>query len=454
MNVSAKIGVLACFLVVVAASYGQTPVNIFTKIPAAELRKDFAYMTDTLKKIHAGLYRYQQKQTLDRIFDSCQSSIKDSLTLADFYVLTRFAVSAIKDGHTNCRLPEAAMKGYFDSVKVFPAMVLFIHSKSYILCCKQNDSLSESELISIDGHDMETVIDRLFKYIPSDGNIESRKNWEMPEQFHLLYGSRYGFRDHFTVRYKTRQGEIRSAVLSAEHIRDIICAEPFSRPTRYLELSLPSNGIALLTIKSFFDEFLRSAGENFASFLDSAFQVVKGKNISKLVIDIRSNQGGNDGNGWLLYSYLTAKPFMYYASKENVNEKFSPADHSELTIHQPQINNYPGKVFIMENGRSFSGSAEFASIVKTNHRGIFIGEECGGAYGGNTSGSENMVVLPYSQIAVRIPLVKYTMAVSPITPGDRGVIPDFIFYQSITDFAEHKDAQLTYGLTVADKNDP
>lgn len=453
MNYLIKSCVSVCFLAFVVACAGQTSGTVFTKIPAAELRKDFTYMTDTLKKIHAGLYRYQLKQTLDRLFDSCRNSIKDSMTVADFYALTRYAVSGIKDGHTNCRLPDAVMKDYVDSVKVFPAMVLFIHNKPYILCCKQNDSLSQTELISIDGHNMDSVVRRLFTYIPSDGNIDSRKNWEMPEQFHLLYGSLYGFHKHFTVRYKSRQGDIQSVVLYAENIKEIICAQPFSRPTRYLQLSFPSNGIALLSIRTFFDGFLHSTGENFGGFLDSAFGVLKENHISKLIIDVRSNQGGNDENGWLLYSYLTAKPFMYYTSKETVNEKFLPSDHAELTMHQPRNNNFSGKVFILENGRSFSGSAEFASIVKTNQRGIFIGEECGGAYDGNTSGSENMVVLPYSKISVRIPLVKYTMSVQLINPSDRGVIPDFIFYQRIGDIAGHGDGQLAYALTIAEKNE-
>lgn len=420
-------------------------------MPAVALRTDFEFMTDTLRKVHGALYRYEKKPALDQQFDSCLRSIKDSMTLADFYALTRFAVTAVRDGHTNCRLPESAEKEYFDSVNVFPAMVMFIHNRSYILCCKQNDSLSKSELISIDGHNMDAVIERLFNYIPSDGHIDSRKNWEMPEQFQLLYGSLYGFHDRFTVCYKTLTGEIHSTVLSAQHIKNILCADPFPRPTHYLRLSFPSNSMAVLTIKTFLDEFLQNTGENFASFLDSAFRVLNEKKIAKLIIDLRSNQGGNDGNGWLLYSHLTEKPFMYYASKGTVSEIYSPKDHPELTIHQPHNNNYTGKVFVLENGRSFSASAEFASIVKTNQRGIFIGEECGGAYEGNTSGSENMVILPYSQITVRIPLVKYTMAVKPINPADRGVIPDFIFYQPITDIADHTDVQLIYALSVADK---
>ncbi len=439
-------------LIQVGICNGQVPNTIFSKMPASTLRKDFILMTDTLQKIHAGLYRYQSKTELDRIFDSCRNSIKDSMTLGGFYELTRFAVAAIRDGHSNCRLPEAAMKEYIDSVKVFPAMVLFIRHKSYILCCKQNDALSQSELLSIDGNNMDNVIARLFTYIPSDGNIESRKNWELPEQFQLLYGSLYGFHGRFTVKYKNREGRIQTAVLAAEPIRDILCAQIFPRPIRYLQLTYPANGIALLSIKTFLDDFLRNTGENFASFLDSAFLALKEKGIKKLIIDIRSNQGGNDGNGMLLYSYLTVDPFLYYASKQTVSEIFSPADHPELRMQQPQKNNYSGKLFILENGRSFSGSAEFSSIVKTNQRGIFIGEECGGAYDGNTSGSENMIVLPGSGITIRIPLVRYAMAVKPLAPGDRGVIPEYIFYPTISDLAEQKDIQLAYALSLVEKN--
>jgi Peptidase family S41 len=440
------------FLILENLCIAQVPNTIFSKISGPASRKDFILMTDTLKKIHGGLYRYQSRSELDRIFDSCRNSIKDSMTLGNFYELTRFVVSAIRDGHSNCRLPEAAMKNYIDSVKVFPAMVFFIHYKPYILCCKQNDELSQSELLTIDGHTMDSVMPRLFTYIPSDGKIDSRKNWELPEQFQLLYGSLYGLHDHFNVRFKNRNGNIQNAVLSAEPVKNIICAQPFTRPTQYLQLSYPANGIALLSIKTFLDDFLKSTGENFAGFLDSAFQALREKGIQKLIIDIRSNQGGNDENGILLYSYLSTDPFMYYSSKQTVSEIFSPAEHPELRMQQPNKNNYANKLYILENGRSFSASAEFSSIVKTNQRGIFIGEECGGAYDGNTSGSENMVVLPNSGITIRIPLVRYTMAVKPLTPLDRGVIPEYIFYPTIHDLADHTDTQLNYAILVAEKN--
>ena len=60
------------------------------------------------------------------------------------------------------------------------------------------------------------------------------------------------------------------------------------------------------------------------------------------------------------------------------NENFLVKDHPNLALQQPKSNNYKSKIFVLADGRSFSASAEFSSIVKTNNRGKFIGEECGG----------------------------------------------------------------------------
>ena len=327
-------------------------------------------------------------------------------------------------------------------------MVLFINRRAYIFCCKQDTSLAESELISINNHSMDEITKRLFDYICSDAGIQSRKNWEMPEDFQLLYNIIYGVKDNYDIRYKTKAGEIRTASIHADYIKNIFCSNPFPRPKKYLQLNYISNKTAVLTLKSFFDGFLEQTGENFSHFLDSSFTDIRKKQIKKLLIDVRSNQGGNDGNGEMLYAYLTQKPFLYYASQETVSEKFPEKDHPNLGIQQPKENNFGGRVYILMNGRSFSGVAEFSSIVKTDNRGIFIGEECGGGYYGNTSGDEAMVSLSNTGITVRIPMVKYKMAVKKISNNVKAILPDYPFYITISDIVDNKDGQMEYALKI------
>ena len=422
--------------------------DIFKKIPLDLLRQDFLLMRDTLQKVHAGLYRYKTKAEMDFVFDSCFAAIKDSMTVTDFYAITSYVIAAIEDGHTNCKLPGDIAKAYLGNVKVFPAMVMFINNRAFVFCCKQNDDLTGAEIVAVNGHPMDEIVQKLFKYLQSDGGIQSHKNWELPDNFYLLYGIVYGTTDRFSVTYKTKAREIKTGVLQADVLKNFICPSPFKRPEKYLQLTYKPGNIAVLTIQTFFDGFLDNTHENFGKFLDSAFNDINSKHAKKLIIDIRGNQGGNDGNGIMLYSYLTGKPFMYYAAQETVSEKFVQKDHSNLWLQQPKQNNFVGEVFILANGRSFSASAEFSAIAKSNGRARFIGEECGGGYYGNTSGDDANVTLPNSQIICRVPMVKYTSAVKKVKGTDRGVIPDYPVYPTINDIIEHKDSQMEYAVKI------
>jgi hypothetical protein len=229
-----------------------------------------------------------------------------------------------------------------------------------------------------------------------------------------------------------------------------MCPPPavFKRPSKYLSLTYAPGDVAVLTIKTFFDGYLKQTGEDFKTFLDSAFNDIGNKKAAKLIIDIRRNQGGNDENGALLYAYLSQKPFKYYDSLETTTEKFAEDRHANLKLQQPKLNSFKGRLYILADGRSFSASSEFSSIVKTNNRGLFIGEENGGGYYGNTSGDDATVTLPASQISCRVPLLKYTLAVKKLKNGELGILPDYPRYITISDIINGTDSQMDYALQV------
>lgn len=416
------------------------------KIAPDALRTDFLLLRDTLQKIHPGIYRYKSKATVNKTFDSCFAAITDSMTVTDFYALTSFFVASIEDGHTNCRLPKQSLVDFVNKEKVFPALLMFIHNRAFIFCCNQHSDLKEAELLSIDSNSLSDIVTKLFNYIPSDGSIQSRKNWELPDNFPLLYRIIYGAKDIFHITYKTKDGVVKTTTLKADFIKNVVCGNPFPKPPQYLNLDYKQGKVAVLTIKTFFDGYLQQSGENFRSFLDSAFRDLNRKKAERLLIDLRGNQGGNDGNGILLYSYLVQKPFQYYASQNTVTKNFRVSDHPNLGVQQPNENAFKGKVYFLIDGRSFSAAAEIASVAKSNNRGLFFGEETGGGYYGNTSGDEPTVTLPHSHITCRIPMVKYSMAVKKTVYKDRGVLPDFPVSVSINDLIENKDGQLEYSL--------
>ncbi len=276
--------VLISTLAITTYSFAQTNIPLSKKIAPSLIRSDFLLLRDTLQKIHPGLYRYQNKETMDHIFDSCFASIQDSMTVTDLYALTSFIIGSIGDGHTNCKLPEQFVKEYYSSVKIFPAMVMFIHNKAFVFCCKQNNGLEGAELLSINGHSMDEITQRLFSYIQSDGFIQSHKNWEILNEFQLLFSIVYGEESNYKVTYKTQSGGIESTSLQADILKNVICGSPFPQPDKYLQLTYEGNGVAVLSIKTFFNGFLDKTGENFSKFLDSAFTNLKNKKVRTLLL--------------------------------------------------------------------------------------------------------------------------------------------------------------------------
>ena len=99
----------------------------------------------------------------------------------------------------------------------------------------------------------------------------------------------------------------------------------------------------------------------------------------------------------------------------------------------PKPNLYLGKVIFLIDGLCFSTTADFCAIAKSNKRGIFVGEETGGAYAGNTSGTIDKVILTHSQFTIFIPRNAYYNAVIPGMLHGRGIIPEYIVIPTIQD---------------------
>jgi C-terminal processing protease CtpA/Prc len=94
-------------------------------------------------------------------------------------------------------------------------------------------------------------------------------------------------------------------------------------------------------------------------------------------------------------------------------------------VQQPRAPVFTGRLWILIDGGTFSTAAEFCSVARSLKRGTFIGEETGGTYEGNTSGTFAILTLPHTGIRAIVPLVRYRLAVTPPAHPGRGIIPDY-----------------------------
>ncbi len=452
-NINLLLLVVILLLTMSGSLFAQS-TNDDKPINADLLKQDFKMLRDSLQDLHAGLYTYKSKSQMDRLFDQCEEKLDQPMTLIQFYCLVRYVVSEIEDGHTSAFLPPAVNKALLSQTRFFPLLIRFIGDKAYIT--NDNDGfIAGTEITAVDHHPINNLRKELFSYIQSDGSTQSGKYADMNDgdsPFLYLYKLVYGDKESFAINYINATGEKKERQVKASFFKDIP-GRPEPVPiTQYLSLAHPSGDLALLTIKSFLNNKLEVTHENFENFLQSSFAEISKKQVNTLIIDVRNNGGGHDGNGALLASYLTSRPFSYYTSIVTTNGTITVNEEEQLGIQQPSVNNFKGRVYILINGKSFSTTSDFCKVAKQFPNVKFVGEETEGGYYGNTSGARSTLFLKNTQIKVNIPLWREKTAGKKTKFKDRGIIPDYPLTPAITDVLHKKDIQMEFALKIAGKD--
>jgi hypothetical protein len=95
-----------------------------------------------------------------------------------------------------------------------------------------------------------------------------------------------------------------------------------------------------------------------------------------------------------------------------------PALHPGVAEQRPAADVFLGRLVVLIDDGSFSTTADVAAQLRSMGRAVFVGEETGGGYEGNTSGLNADVILPSSKLRLRITMYDYWNAVKP--PAARG----------------------------------
>ncbi len=458
------------------------------KFTVEQLQQDFQIFRNALEEGHAGLYRYTSKEEIDAHFASIEKQLDRPLTEYDFYRLLAPLIAHIHDGHTRISLSASLEDSLASQPLLFPFNLRFIDKKAYLFRnYSENDKVTMgSELLSIDSHPVSEIIQRMLPFVPHDAHIETAKyrRLESTGFFGMLLSLFYGLHPSYTIAYQ-EFGSPDEKIITVPSIKANELNTIFASRYPDAQRELPpiqleyKEGIAILSVRTFSSRVYRSAKIGYPTFLKNAFQELEEKNTRHLIIDLRDNGGGDDAYGKILFQHLIDKPFQYYAHlrmnrsafsfleytnvppeqgkqlaarlKKNDEGTYDLLFHPNLGEQKPIPPVFKGKVYVLINGNSFSGTGECTSLMHHHQVAIFIGEECGSGYYGNTSGFMPLLPLPNSQIRIRIPMLRYTMAVSGY-PKDRGIIPEYSVGPAIEDLVNGKDTVMEFTLDLIKKN--
>ncbi|MEL6660513.1 MAG: S41 family peptidase [Bacteroidota bacterium] len=447
--------------------------------PKDKILADFDVLVQELRLQHQGLYQYTQQQEVDQTLDSVRQSL-GAMDRLEFYQVVRYIIGLTNEGHTQVNLPRMTMVKVGLARRFLPLGVI---SCDRALIVSQNfgeqvKGLQKgSKLLSVNDRKIGDILDDILPLIPTDGfNQTSRYEWVGGINFSLLYTLFYGRCRYYDIAFENYADH------KVHHVR--IPAIRFtgfkSKRAQFPSKSFDfdkfhfeaiNDSIAYLSIPSF------SSGETeFEAFYASQFRQIKALGINHLILDIQANGGGTEGNENLLFSYLLDTALQKYRAVSMLPQPFlkdqnNPdyvADQWRLedtmayrgdftlssnyfsdlgyTVPDPDLV-YKGKLYTLISGQTFSGGAEFASLLRMSGRSIFIGEETGGTYEGNVSGYSETVKLPYTNITVDIPTVHFQMNVTPEVRA-RGIMPDYTVPQSWDDYMNNDNAKLRFAVQL------
>lgn len=481
-----------------AASKNYNPDKKYTR---QELQQDFTLLRNILEQNHPSLYWYMPKDSMNFYFDSLYHNIPDSMTELQFgWKILAPLTQKIHCGHTTFGMSKNW--GKYLRNKVIPSFPLFakIWGDTMVVTGNLNrkDSLIKTGtlLTAINGVRTHELVQTMFEYLPADGYADNVNYIRLSSNFPYFHRSIFGIYKNYRIGYIDSSGYEKSMILPVwvppkdstrkkkEENFKKISRRQLRKERRENARSMvidSSINTAIITLNT----FNTGGGRHLRSFIKGSFKKIRKQHIKNLIIDLRSNGGGEINMSALFTKYIRNTPFKMADSAFTVSKSLSPytkyvkqgwltniglffltkkrkVDGNyhfgfyERKMYQPKNrNHFDGKVYVLINGPTFSASTLFCNLVKGQENVKLVGEEAGGGWHGNNGIMIPDIVLPVTKLRVRLPLFRIVQY-NHVPKDGRGVMPDIYIPPIAVAVKEGLDRKMLFvkGMIKEDNNQP
>lgn len=464
-----------------ACTTSKTTYNPKKKYSPELLEQDLRIFRGVLEQYHPSIYWFTPKDSMDEQFNKLEQAIKDSMTEPDFRNRLQYILSEIQCGHTAVLFSKQYVR-YLDTalLPVFPLSFKVWPDSMAVtnLIGRPHPLLKRGTIVySINGRSTRELTDTLFHYLVTDGNalIGKYQTLSTRGNFGTLYRSVLGMPEKLILDIADSTGKRQEIQIKPyQPVKDTSSKKDTARkrpapvprtmvnPIRNIQIDTTISS-AYMTLNSF------APGNKLRSFFRESFSTIEENKIKHLVIDVRSNGGGNAGLSTLLTRYLINKKFkladtLYAVTRNGDYNRYikrywlirlalpfitrKGADghyhfrHFERHYYKPKrAHHFDGNVYILTGGNSFSATTLFAKALKGQQNVTIVGEETGGGSYGNTAWMIPDVELPNTRIRFRLPLFRLVMDKEAIAEA-RGVLPDIEVVPTGEDVRKGVDAKV------------
>jgi len=401
-------GRILCFILIFASAF-QPLASQEKRLTTEQWLEDLEFVVSKLESNHPHLFYKTDKTKFDSIVAESRREIAQSKSDLECYFALRKIVAIIEDGHTGL-----LEDGIFNLLDLrFPFRVAEFTDGVYItIIKKEQEMFLGSRLIAINGQPIENVLAAIEKVVSGDNEF-GRRYWALNgiSFARVLYGLRViDNPDHMDLELMTGNGE--PAKLTVHSICDDSPIEygwsqrlhvgptkgeymsPSARLGEKGPLHFKYQGqriqfywfehlVKERTIYFQFNQVMNQPDqdESFARFSARMWNYIdqNAEHISKFIIDLRYNNGGN---GTLILPFLNQ-----IIKRDSINKE--------------------GGLYVISGKKTYSAASIFMYELAVHTRALFVGEPdaCGADLFSNSGHAGN---LPNSGFPLWIASQRYT----------------------------------------------
>ncbi len=447
----------------------STLVTNAQKLSKEQAKSDLKFCYETLINTHPSVYRYTKENEFENIYKFLDARIVDSISVSDFTEIASILVATTRCVHTNITT------GYKrNTTSVFNLNFIIHQNKLYARGFANSSDTVLYRIISINKVPSIEIVDRMLMTRSGDGYSQNFTEAYFSKNFNAFYNVFYNSPEtvSFTIVDGKNEKEInveRTKKVTVKYkmydwegatVLDTMSAVKF-----YKIKNIPDTRV--LRINSF--------KKKNTTFYKKIVADMQRDSVKQLVIDLRSNPGGNIYHAFHLLNNIIDKDLYMYAERRKskvfpylsikgkaqyilglflydvlpTGQRWNDDNGKKYyrnTYKTLNVSKFKPQVVVITDGISVSASSLVASYLKYYYNAQIIGSESGGTYTGNNGRTYPEVELPLSKIKLRLPL-QYISYFPGVPDNGRGINVDH-YMSPLLD----KKSQEQYIQTILLKN--
>lgn len=448
------------FIILLVLSFLCTGISSQTHINKQQAYDDIDAMIKIMEDVHFNPYLHISKTSFASKTDSIKATIKDSvdrkILLLKLYALTAF----LEDGHAAPALSLSAFPELKSKILVPFSYLSEDEHRVYIASVHPEIKgiSTGARLISINGKDIQALKKKSTSYI---GGLDAWKK-ELSTRLFSYFIFLNDIKPPFNIVYE--EDNIRKTLVLEEGV-DLSTSLTMSLPAFHQ----PPWSFRIIDGNLGYIDFVSMSGQynNFISFLDSSFRVLREKNINHLAVDLRSNSGGDSKFGDILLGYIAPHPFAlggkkqwkisrqykdYVLSRGDSTSNYLQKQDGEVWIlgecgaREKLLNVdtlFTGKVYLLTGSFTYSSANMLAEGAKYYKLATLVGEPTGEST--NDFGEVYSFILPNSKFRINS-TTSYDMGVDCDPSHNNPVTPHKFIKRTVNHVIKKEDPVLDYVL--------